>query len=182
MTIAQFEMRKIRLLKSFGPVLALLTGCSSSKAPPPDKPGSSLPLAYPVLLLGNDAPLLAVFDAEPALTTTTKSSSLFYAAQQIIDSTGALYAIKKVTPVSEVHSVWRDMGTSPYSVFLQIKLLRRVNLQQAKNLVLEVVRSPRSDWSQPPQHLNNVVAHVQSNRSLQELILDCKATSDWHRL
>jgi hypothetical protein len=179
-------MRKVRLLKSLGAIVALLsevlTGCGSPNAPPPDKPGSSLPLAYPVLLLGNDAPLISVFDTEPALTTTTKSSSLFYAAQQIIDSNGTLYAIKKVTPVSEVHSVLRDMGTSPYSVFLEIKLLKRVDLQQAKNLVLEVVRSPRSDWSHPPQHLNNVVAHIQSNRSLQELILDCKSTSEWHTL
>jgi len=58
----------------------------------------------------NRSALINVFDAELPLTTTTKSSRLFYTAERIVDSGGSLYAIKKVSPVGEVHSAWRDMG------------------------------------------------------------------------
>ena len=85
-------------------LLALLTGCSSPKPPAPSKPGTSVQLSYPILLIGTLAPQLNVFDTELELTTTTKSSSLIYSSQQIIDSAGAFYESKKAIPTNEIKS------------------------------------------------------------------------------
>ena len=172
-------MRRTKHLEILGALAALLTSCSAPKTAAPEKPGTSLQLSYPVLLIGTDAPTLNVFETERQLTTTTKSSSLIYSVQQIVDSKGGLYAIKKAIPVGEVQGVWRDMGTSPYRVFLECKLLKRVDLEQTREMVLATVRSPRSELSRPPERLSMAVGHIRSYRTLDELIAGCRQTLDW---
>jgi hypothetical protein len=137
-------------LKILSALATLLVGCSPRKLPAPDKPGTSIQLSYPILLIGTESPQITVVDTELALTTTTQSSSLTYTAQKIIDSKGGLYEVKTAIPVGKVPSSWRDMGTRPYRVFLEMTFRKKVNLDDARNMVLDNVRSPRSQLSRPP--------------------------------
>jgi hypothetical protein len=162
---------------------ALLTGCGSSPRPVPvivpDHPGTSLPLAYPILLLGQDVPTIIVFDSDEKLTTTTKASGFYYPDYLVIDSTGGLYKVKSSTPVGRVVSSWSDMvGNQPFRVFLEMKMVKHVDVEKARELVLEVVRNPRNDLSKPA-YRPAAEAAVKSYRTLQELIAGCVSTNEW---
>jgi hypothetical protein len=143
------------------------------------KAGTSVPLSYPILLLGTEAPDITVFETELAFTTTSQSSSLAYTLQQIIDSRGGSYEVKTATPIGEVPGVWRDMGTTRYRVFLDMKFRKRVSVDDARKMVLNIVRSPRSQLSRPPERLRNTVGSLQSYRTLDELIAGCATQSGW---
>jgi hypothetical protein len=132
----------VRRLRIFGALATLLAGCSPREPPAPDKPGTSVPLSYPILLLGTEAPDITVFETELAFTTTSKSSSLAYTSQRIIDSAGGLYEVKTATPIGKVPSEWTDMGTTPYRVFLEMKFRKKVSVDDARKMVLNIVRSP----------------------------------------
>ena len=167
-------------MKLLGALFTLLSGCTSPKPPPaPGKAGTSIQLAYPILLLSTLSPDITVFENEERLTTTTQSSSFNPLTQQIIDSNGGLYSVKKATPVSEMRGVWRDMGTSSYRLFLEIKLDKQIDIGQAKHMVLESVRSPSSDWNQPPDRLKRTIERVQSYPTLADLIARCSKTWEW---
>src|SRR5262249_31452722 len=114
-----------------------------------------------------------------ALTTTTQSSSLIYTAQRIIDSKGGLYEVKTASPIGEVRSAWKDMGTSPYRVFLEIRFREQVSVEDVRKMVLENVRSPRNQLSRPPERLRKAVEAVRSYRNLDELIAGCANQSAW---
>ena len=120
-----------------------------------------------------------MFANEADLTTTQVSTGRAYTEQKVIDSNGDLYAIKKDTAIGGVPSVWRDMGTKSYRVFLEMKLVERVNLEQVRNMVREQVRSPRNQTSRPPERLRKVEGHIQSYRTLQELIAGCAKQWEW---
>ena len=159
--------------------LALLVGCGPRKAAPPDHPGTSIPLAYPILLLGTEVPDITVVDTEAAFTTTSKSSSLMYTALQIVDSKGALYKVDTATPMGDVGSAWKDLGTKNYRVFLDMKFRKTISVDDARKMVLENVRSPRNQLSRPPERLRTAVAAVESYRTLDQLIAGCANQSDW---
>jgi hypothetical protein len=145
----------------------------------PDRVGTSVQLSYPILLLGTDSPEIAVIESELALTTTTQSSSLIYTAQRIIDSKGGLYEVKTATPIGEVRSAWKDMGTSPYRVFLEMRFRKQVGVEDVRNMVLDNVQSPRNQLSRPPERLRKAVEAVRSYRNLGELIAGCAKQSSW---
>jgi hypothetical protein len=170
-------------LKILGALATLLAGCTTRKPPAPvlapDKPGTSVALSYPILMLGTETPATTVVDTELAFTTTSVSSGRSYTTQKIIDSKGGLYEVKSATPIGEVRSAWLDMGTTPYRVFVEMKLRKTVSVDDARSMVLENVRSPRSQLSRPPERLRKAVEMVQSYRTLDQLIAGCDHQSDW---
>jgi hypothetical protein len=86
-------------------MLLTLIGCAPdpsksapSSLPLPDKPGVSLPIAYPVLMAGNKT--FRVFDDEETLTTTRVSSGFYYGDMAMIDSGGDLFKTVRITGFS----------------------------------------------------------------------------------
>jgi hypothetical protein len=163
---------------------ALLTGCGSSPKPAPvivpDHPGTSVPLVYPILLLGMEVPNIIVMESEERLTTTTRAMSLDFPTHRIIDSSGALFEAKRSTPVGHVVSAWSDMvGNQPYRIFIEMKPLKHVDVEKAREMVLEVVRNPRNELSEPPYRESSEAA-VKSYRTLPDLIEGCAHTNRWY--
>jgi hypothetical protein len=130
-------------------------------------------------MIGTEVPTISVYDKEEDLTTTSVSTNPFYTAAHIVDSGGRLYKIGKDTPIGDSGSVWRDMGTRRYRLFLEVKFLKNVNVEQTRKMVLDMVRSPRGQLSRPPERLGKAVAHVESYRTLGELIEGCRDTLAW---
>lgn len=174
-------------VKLFGALAALLTGCATPKkeAPEPafvpDKPGTSIMLSYPIMLLETEPSNVRYFDNEEDFTTTKRSSNLTYTEQRIIDSGGGLFSVQKALPVGKVVSGWRDMGTTPYRVYLVMKREKTVTFEQAKKMVLDVLGGPRSNWNDSPEILAKSVAHVEEYRTLPELIAGAETPWKWWR-
>jgi hypothetical protein len=170
-------------LSIFSALTALLTGCGSPPKIPaaaPDRPGTSVLLTYPVLLLDIDGPDITVKDSEERLTTTTKASGIDYPSHRIIDSSGGLYEVKRSTPVGHVASGWSDMvGNQPFRIFLDMKMVKRVDVEKAREMVLGAVRNPRNQLSKP-DYLASSEAAVKSYRTLAELIEGCAHTNRWY--
>jgi hypothetical protein len=176
----------VRHLRIFTALAAFLTGCSPSKqsassapVPPPDKPGISVALSFPTLLLGTDVPDISVFKTEEQLTTTSVASGFYYTDYIIIDSAGNWYDVKRASPVGEVPNAWNRMGHVPYRVFLDVKLRKKVGVDEARNMVLANVRNPRNQLSEPPERLRSATATLESYRSIAQLIDGCDNQSGW---
>ena len=161
---------------------ALLTGCNSSPkvTVAPDHPGTLFPLAYPILLLGNDVPVITVIDTETQFTTTTVASSMIYTTDRIVDSAGKLYAVNHVGAAGKMPSPWKGMGNVPYRLFWDLKAMKPVDTEQARQMVLERVRNPRNQLSRPPERLRSAEEAIRGYRTLQELIAGCATQSDWY--
>jgi hypothetical protein len=175
----------VRLLKIFGALAAFLTGCSPSKpsasapAPPPDRPGLSIPISFPILLLGTDVPKISVSKSEEQFTTTSYASGVSYYDYIIIDSSGNWYDVKRAAPFGDVPSVWNRMGMVQYRVFVEVKLRKHVTVDEARNMVLVNVRNPRNDFIQVPERLRNTTAALESYRTIAQLIAGCDSQSGW---
>ena len=124
-------------------LISFLAGCvgkpKSEPAAPPAGPGTSIPIAYPVVLAGDRR--LFVYNDEESLTTTSVSSGMYYPEYVYIDSAGTEYAVTAVTEFGR-KAAWRDMGTSPYRVFLRMKVKGKISLQKAKPIVLDSATKP----------------------------------------
>lgn len=171
-------MGLFRNLRKFGAVVALLTGCGS-KPQAPAKPGTSIELRYPVVLAGGGS-TIAVRDSELNLTTTTGASGLNYTELQIIDSAGGLYAVRKTTSLDRPHS-WQDLGTSQYRVHLELRRIRNVDVEQFRQILLEVVRAPGSAWNFSPEAQAKAAARIQGFDTLAGLIAGCGNSWGWSR-
>lgn len=170
---------RMRLIAAFA---AFLTGCSKPAPEPlPDKAGTSAALAYPAVLIEPDAPSIRFYDSEEPLITTRMSSGVTFAQSRVIDSGGGLYTVVGAIPVGKVVSAWRDMGTTPYRIFLRMRREKTIDLGQARALILEQVRNPRSSWSYSAETLRNSVARVESFRNLAELVKGCETSWEWDR-
>jgi hypothetical protein len=132
-------MRRIAML---GALISLLTGCGRKppSQPPPDKPGVSIALSYPVLLVG-ERDLKVKNDEASLITTSVAGGGEYYGGYRFIDSAGNEYAARKATPFGR-KSAWRDMGTSPYEVFLELKPKGRISLAKAKADALAAAVEP----------------------------------------
>ena len=159
-----------------GMLISLLTGCAKKEAPPPNAPGVSVSLQYPVLLIGNGN--LIVKDNEEALTTTTAASGLNLPEYKAIDSTSAQYSIRKVTPFGQ-ESVWLNMGTKPFRLFLEMKEDRKISLEQAKTLVRGVALEPNTTTSRSPHGSEIAMERIQRAQSVAELIEVCRKSWEW---
>jgi hypothetical protein len=161
--------RKIIVLSA---LISLLTGCVPKRAePPPQSPGVTFDLRYPVLLAGNHD--LQVKDDKDSLITTSVASGMSFLEMKLIDSDGGLYEIRKVTPFGR-KSVWRDLGTSRYQVFLELKKARPINLQQAKSLVMEVLAQRNELVSGAANGVRAATEKIQACQSLAELLEVCR--------
>lgn len=89
-----------------------------------------------------------------------------------------LYALGRVVSFGKRPS-WRDMGTSPYRVFVETKLEKTIDLEAARKIVSDLVRAPRSYWEGSPDRVSRALEYVQSYRSLNELIKGCSNYYDW---
>ena len=75
-------------------------------------------MALTTLLAGNRN--LAVKDNQEGLITTTVASGLPFTEFRLIDFGGSQYSIRKVTPFGKT-SVFLNMGTKPFQVYLEFK-------------------------------------------------------------
>jgi hypothetical protein len=130
------------------------------------------------MAFGRETSFIRVFPSEEQFTTTRGYSDTFYQTQEVIDSQGRLYAVGHVVPFDKPPS-WRDMGTSPYRVFVETKFERTIDVETARKIVSDLVRNPRSYWEGAPEPVNRALEHVKSFRSLSELIEGCSHYYDW---
>jgi hypothetical protein len=151
-----------------------LTGCRPAPIAPTE-PGTSLPLQYPVLLVGQSD--LTVRNDEASLTRTTGASSLNFTERQIIDSAGVIYQIKRATAVGKTKGVWQDMGTSARHVYLELDRKGPAQLDRIQRLVLDQVESPGSVWHGSAK----AVERVRGFGNVPELIDGCRSTWEWTR-
>jgi hypothetical protein len=153
-------------------VAALLTGCRP-KQEVPTAPGTSKPLAYPVVLIGQND--VTVRDNLPALTSASMASGMNFLERKIVDSAGAIYEVKKAKALGKASAWYLDMGTSKESYYLELQSVRPAGLDVIKRLVLEQVESPRSVWAGDPK----AVARVREFAGLEDLITGCRTSWDW---
>jgi hypothetical protein len=133
-------MRRIAMLSA---LISLLTGCGRKPPPPqppPDKPGVSIALSYPVLLVG-ERDLKVKNDETSLITTSVAGGGEYYGAYRFIDSAGNQYAAQKATALGR-KSAWLDMGTSRYEVFLELKPEGKISLAKAKADALAAAVEP----------------------------------------
>jgi hypothetical protein len=159
-------------------LISLLTGCAPKPAPPPDKPGTSLPLAYPVLLAGDRR--LDVRDDENALLTTNVAMGINFLDVKIIASDEMMYKVEKVTQFGRKAFLLDMVGMSHFQVFLQLKQLKKPDLKQAKALVLEVAMSPNGMLTGWPRGVQVATERVQACASIAALIEACRKAWEWH--
>jgi hypothetical protein len=162
-------------------LFSMLAGCGGSKPQPPRAPGTSIKLAYPVLLAGGESPTIRVEDDEVSLTTTRAASGAVYMNLKLIDSAGTLYEVVRESQPEGRPSSWRDMGTSNYRVHLELKRVKTVNVDQGREMVLDVIRAPRSLWSLYPEGTRVAAERVGAFRTVPELIEGCRRASEWTR-
>src|SRR5215467_10792886 len=101
--------------------VALLTGCRT-KETIPASPGTSLPLSYPVILIGQNN--VDVRDDLTALTSASLAGGMNFVERKIVDSAGSIYEVKKAAVVGNAKAWWRDMGTSQQRYFLELRNVR----------------------------------------------------------
>ena len=91
---------------------AMLIGCGGDDAAAaPKEAGVTIPLRYPVLLIGQSS--LHARDSEQALTSIRGAASLNPNERAILDSDGRLFEVKRAVPIAGQRSIMWDMGTSP---------------------------------------------------------------------
>ncbi len=161
-------------------LISLLTGCAKkpepqAPAPPPEKPGVSIPLHYPVLLIGERD--LQVKDDEASLiTTSVASGGIYYGDYVFLDSSGVEYAAKNATAFGR-KSAWLDMGTSHFQVFLEIQSKGPLALNKAKALAIEAATRPLVDGGGADQWIEIAKSKIGAVASYPELIEACRDPS-----
>ncbi len=153
--------------------LTLLAGCRGAKVAAPSAPGTSVKLTYPVVMIGQGS--FAVRDDELGLTTTTLASGLNYVERKIVDSSGALYAVRSAVAVDPGSPWWRDMGTSQQAYFLKLEKGAKSSFEDIRHLALKELESPQGVW----QSNSNAAAKVKSFRDIASFIAGCRTPWDW---
>jgi|SRR5215471_18593717 len=153
--------------------LGLLTGCSSPAKKVYTEAGTSLPLVYPVLLIGQNT--VDVRDDMKTLVSTSLSSSLNFVERKLVDSSGAIFEVKSATPVGAGKPWWSDMGTSQRSHFLELEKSRSYGFAEVKRLLLEQVESERSVWRGDAK----AVARVRGFTNVAEVIDASRRSWEW---
>ena len=164
------KMRLMAVLLS----LASLLGCEPD-TPLPKQPGVSIPLSYPVLLIGQSS--LDVRNSEEALTSIPGASSLNLVERRILDSQGRLFDVRRALPAEGQRSIAWDMGTSARRYFVEISPPRRPAWSEVEALVLEQVRSPAGIWAGDER----AVRRVRSLRDAGALIEASREAWNWAR-
>jgi hypothetical protein len=163
------------MFKRFCVVVALLTGCRSKQAAVANDPGTSIPLAYPVVLIGQGQ--VTVRDDEVSLTSASMASGLSFMERKIVDSAGAIYEVQQATTVGKTASWLRDMGTSQRRYYLELQKSRAAGLDGIKRLVIEQVESPQGVWRGDAK----AIARVRGFSTVADLIAGCRTSWEWTR-
>lgn len=148
-------------------LFSFLPGCAPK---PPQGPGVSTTLQYPVLLL--DSRQVIVKADQPSLITTSAATGINFIEYTLIDSAGRRYSIPSATPFGQ-RSVWLDMGTSRFQVYLQLKPAGQPSLADLKSLVKQTLR---------PDSLKDPAAaarKIDAATSIPHLIEICSRSWDW---
>ena len=165
-----------RSVRRLAPLLALLSAIScTASEPPPTTAGVSLPLAYPVLLIGQAS--LDVRDSEAALTSITGASSLNLNERTILDSSGRLYVVTRAVPIAGQKSPMWDMGTSARLFAVTVEDKGRIPWRDVQDLVLAEVKKPTSTWAGHER----AVRRVEALSDVKSLIEACRETWTWTR-
>ena len=170
-------MKRMERLLVLSLLIPILSGCAAKppKAPPAN-PGTSLPLSYPVLLVGDRN--LVVKDDENSLITTTVSSGLNFPQYVIIDSGGAEYSVAGVTQFGR-KSLFSDMGTRPFQIFLDLKRQGTISLADAKALTLRTALEPNGLTSGTAHGQEIARQRIESCQTFAQLIEACRKTWEW---
>jgi hypothetical protein len=156
-------------------LMSLLTGCAKkpeAQALPPEKPGVSIALHYPVLLIGERD--LRVKDDEASLiTTSVASGGIYFGDYLILDSSGVEYVATNATAFGR-KSAWLDMGTSHFQVFLELQSKGPLALKKAKALALEAAIRPLVDAGGSAQWIEIAKSKIDAVASYRELIEACR--------
>jgi hypothetical protein len=175
-TTCRYAVVRIAMLSA---IISFLTGCgekpkpkpesTAALEPPPAGPGTSIPLAYPVVLAADRR--LFVYDDEESLTTTSVATGKYYPEFVYIDSAGMEYEVIGVAEFGR-KPAWRDMGTSPFRVFLKMKAKGKISLEKAKPIVLESATKPEELLGADGKA--NATRRIGNARSFPELIEVCR--------
>jgi hypothetical protein len=162
-------------------LLTWLLGCSpkpaKAPAPLPEKPGATYPLVYPVLQVSDRD--TRVSEDEESLTTTRVSAGMSWREMHIIDSSGSLYEVTRVTDFGR-ENAFLDMGTSSYRVFLDLTPPKKIALEQVKAYLIKVLQF-QNQTGLFPDAVEVGTPKVQKCPSLTALIDMCRRTWEWDR-
>jgi hypothetical protein len=159
-------------------ILSWLFGCARKPEPtepPPEKPGTSFPLHYPVMFFGGLN--IHVRDDEQSFITTSISTGLFYPDFKLVDSDAVQYTILKETPFGKTSGFF-DMGTKRYQVFLKLKREGVMPLQKIKDEVLKVALQENGEAA-PPRGPRIATEKIQGAKTIGELIDRCSRPWEW---
>jgi hypothetical protein len=120
--------------------LLSLFGCRP-RASAPEKPGVSIALEYPVLLIGQGS--LDVRDSEEALTSIRGASSLNLNERVVLDSQGRLFKVKLARPIRGQESPLWSMGTKDVRYWVDVEKPSRPGWPEIQRLAMEQVHSPQ---------------------------------------
>ncbi|HLK61904.1 MAG TPA: hypothetical protein VKU19_00595 [Bryobacteraceae bacterium] len=156
--------RRITMLST---VLWLLGGCVGKRpAAVPEGPGLSIPVTFPVILVGDRN--VVVKEDEQSLITTTVASGLNFPQFQMLDAAGVRYSIHKVTEFGR-RSLLRDLGTGQYQVYLDLKREGQLSLDRAQAIVLDAA-----------PNRNAAAERIRAVRSFSGLIEQCRKSWEWN--
>ncbi len=149
-------------------LLSLLPGCGPQK---PAGPGVSVPLQFPVLLIGQRR--VVVKPDEQKLIATSVATGLNFPEFALIDSSGRQFTISQVTEFGRTSGLL-DMGTSQFQVYLHLKPAGQPSLTQLKSLVKQTAIHPET--VQDPEA---AARELDRAASLPQLIEICSTSWRW---
>ncbi len=145
----------------------------AGSAQPPRKVGTSVELAYPVLLIGQAS--LDVRESMELLTAVRGHSSLNLNERHILDSQGRLVQVKRAVLLPGQPSILSSMGNRDQLFFLELAELRRPNLERIKKLVSEQVEAPNSIHRDKAR----AVQEIGKLRDVKEIIKAVREPANW---
>jgi hypothetical protein len=142
--------------------------------------GVTLDLQYPVLLLSKGKLAIETrADAQELSTTTILHNDLFEDIQ-VIDSGLHLYYVESQRPVEKVPS-WPSnaSGNTPYRIELKVKRERSVTFEETRQRVLDIIKEPKSYWSQAHDGNATAIKKVTGCKDFSHLLKECRDSAKW---
>lgn len=155
-----------------------LKGCKPAP-PPPAVAGVSIPLRYPVLLIGQKS--FDVRDSESSLINVPGASGLNLIERVILDSDGRLFEVVSARPEAGSKPVLLDMGTGRRRHEVILRELRKPSFEKLQKLALAEIHAPHSYWSDEPGYAEKAEAKIRSLHTVGELIAACGEYWNWTR-
>ena len=168
---------------------AWLAGCrrapkkseEKSEEPVPTQPGTSPTLTYPIAALTTEPGRITYFQDEAAFTTRRYADMFWPSEATVIDSAGGLYQGDKTFEVEKHPNPVFDMGRTPYRIFVRLKRLKTVDLEAARQLIVNIIRDDRGYFSgaDAAQRQEAAIAYIQRYGSVRELVEGCEVYYQW---